>query len=359
MRSLAIVVAGLFLAPLALLAQEGGEEKKEDEKPPPEFVLESTYETRMKASPRNRAPERESLILPHPNAINIFPEPVVLDAGQAVPYRSNCDLVVWQLAPMTDKRAEYLRERPKLLAEPSKLAVITWCEKNKLALCAEFELRRLLASDWSKNRQGYRSAQKRWLKHADKRSSPYVFPLPVKTACTAFPDKTGHHRNKHGAAYAFDLVIMKGRKMHGGSGRSNGDYYIWGAEIVAQADGFVVLVEDRHADGGAGTVGRPDRANHILVEYGGGIAGFYGHIQKGSAKVKKGQRVDGGDTLALAGNSGASGVPHVHFTLVDRGGFSLKGRFRYETRRGGRWKLVDGEDLKEGATVRNPPGTFE
>jgi len=146
--------------------------------------------------------------------------------------------------------------------------------------------------------------------------------------------------------------MRKGRSRTGTGGR-NSDYFSWGQPIIAQADGMVVSANDEFRDVPPGQRGAFNEANGIVVDYGGGVQALYGHIQRGSAKVKAGDRVKRGDTLALVGNSGASGAPHLHFTMTDPMGISMQGRFNYKvTRDGRRWKTVYGKDLVEGTTVR-------
>jgi len=92
----------------------------------------------------------------------------------------------------------------------------------------------------------------------------------------------------------------------------------------------------------------------VTLDCGGGINAFYGHIRKGSAAVKAGQRVRKGDLLARVGNSGASAMPHLHFSFTDFSAFSVPGRWRYEQRMGKSWRLRDGVDLRPKATIRPP-----
>jgi murein DD-endopeptidase MepM/ murein hydrolase activator NlpD len=124
--------------------------------------------------------------------------------------------------------------------------------------------------------------------------------------------------------------------------------------VIAQADGIVLRAEDKHPDAPPGRAGGFDYANTVVVDYGGGIVGVYGHLKQGSAVVKAGDRVKAGQVLAQVGNSGASVAPHLHFTLTDQASFSLKGRFIYEIDHAGKWQLVDGKNLEEGSSVRNP-----
>jgi hypothetical protein len=327
----------------------------EAEVKPWRFVGELTYEERVAASPRNTRSDRELLALPFPHASNILPEPVILNAGALAIDSPGYDIdkVVWRTIPKTDAVEKYLQKKKEMPGAKA-MELVDWCEKNALPECAEYELRRMLQKFTSFQQAGYAPIKDRWLKHADKRQVEYSFPLPLKGEWHVVPDKTGHHRMKAGAAYAFDMVLMQNGSMFKTHPSKLENYYAWGQPIIAQADGIVSQVVDDKPDVAAGQVGGFEDSNYVTVDYGGGIVGLYAHTQKGSAKVKAGDRVKAGQELARVGNSGASGFPHLHFTLYDHGTCSIKGRFRVEVQRGTKWELVDGENLKEGATVRNP-----
>ena len=53
--------------------------------------------------------------------------------------------------------------------------------------------------------------------------------------------------------------------------------------------------------------------NYLLIEHTNGIRSFYGHNSK--LKVKDGQRVKKGQTVALVGTTGMSTGPHLHFEV--------------------------------------------
>jgi len=57
--------------------------------------------------------------------------------------------------------------------------------------------------------------------------------------------------------------------------------------------------------------------NYVIIDIGGGRYAFYAHLQPGSLRVKKGDRVRRGQVVGLVGNSGNSTEPHLHFHLAD------------------------------------------
>ena len=111
-----------------------------------------------------------------------------------------------------------------------------------------------------------------------------------------------------------------------GPQNQNRSYYAYGAEVIAVADGIVTETRDNIPE----NVPDPsERAvpitldtiggNHIILNIGDGRFATYLHLQPGSLRVKPGQRVRRGETLALLGNSGNSSQPHLHFQITDAG----------------------------------------
>lgn len=324
-----------------------------DRRPAAPYASASTFAERIKTSKRNVALKVDSLVFPHTDARNILPGPTSRPAG-AMPIRyPDADRVVWGIVPWSPKHAEYLARRAKDLSEKRPERLIGWCRKNRLPVCAEYELRLLLRKIWDFKKPQYQTYRKVWYPMAGKRQTQYAFALPVTGEWYVVPDRTGHHRIKHGAAFAHDLVIRKRGRSYSGRGKRLEDHYAWGQPIVAQADGIVPAANDKAPDMPPGQSGGFNNANYVAVYYGAGIQGFYGHIQQKSLKVKAGQRVKKGQTLALVGNSGASGLPHLHFTMTDMSSFSVKGRFTYEVRRGTKWLQVNARDLPPNQTIRS------
>jgi len=135
--------------------------------------------------------------------------------------------------------------------------------------------------------------------------------------------------------YAIDWVRLgdSGKTYHDDRGK-NRNYYSYGAEVLAVADGVVVEVKDGipenipPADSKDGTPPEVKLAvdmtmetvggNHVNVDLGGGVYAIYAHLQPGSIRVKLGDGVTPGQVIALLGNSGHAGEPHLHFQLMDR-----------------------------------------
>lgn len=125
--------------------------------------------------------------------------------------------------------------------------------------------------------------------------------------------------------FAIDWVKLgpDGRLYHGAPD-TNANYYGYGAEVLAVADGVVTEIKDGIPQN-AGNNPKPVVAitletiagNHLILDLGGGRFAVYAHLQPGSFKVKLGERVKTGQVLAKLGNTGHSDAPHLHFQVVD------------------------------------------
>jgi N-acyl-D-aspartate/D-glutamate deacylase/murein DD-endopeptidase MepM/ murein hydrolase activator NlpD len=109
-----------------------------------------------------------------------------------------------------------------------------------------------------------------------------------------------------------------------GDPKDNRNYYAYGEEILAVADGVVTAIKDGLPENVPGPTSRAipitletAGGNYVIVDLGQGRYAFYAHAQPGSIKVRVGQKVRRGDILALVGNSGNSTEPHLHFHVAD------------------------------------------
>ena len=102
----------------------------------------------------------------------------------------------------------------------------------------------------------------------------------------------------------------------------NKNYYAYGVDALAVADGVVTEVKDGIPQNIPGedsravpinleTVG----GNHVIIDIGNGFFAFYAHLQPGSLLVKLGDKVHHGQVIGLVGNSGNSTEPHLHFHI--------------------------------------------
>ncbi|HHV98889.1 MAG TPA: M23 family metallopeptidase [Clostridiaceae bacterium] len=141
---------------------------------------------------------------------------------------------------------------------------------------------------------------------------------------------TSHSWGIQTQRYAYDFLILD-EEGHSFSGnRTNPEnYYCYGKEILAPADGEVVEVKDKYPDSvilGNGQVdcaAKDIRGNYILIRHADKEYGLLAHLKPGSIRVKPGDIVKRGQHIADCGNSGYTSEPHLHFHVQDGRSFFI------------------------------------
>jgi murein DD-endopeptidase MepM/ murein hydrolase activator NlpD len=174
--------------------------------------------------------------------------------------------------------------------------------------------------------------------------SPNAYRLPM--AGTAYvgaaPSLHSHHRWAVNQEFALDLVALGGDgRTHQGTGARLDDYYGYGREVLAVADGVVVDAaggadesHDRLRQPGESlqdferrTVAAQNEllakslkaplGNYVILRHAGGEHSHYAHLKAGSVRLKPGDAVKAGQAIGRLGHSGNSTEPHLHFQLTD------------------------------------------
>jgi hypothetical protein len=115
--------------------------------------------------------------------------------------------------------------------------------------------------------------------------------------------------------YATDIVKVKDDKPVWFPVK-NEDYAIFSENIYSPLDGSVVKVVDGIPDNEPWSGNYPyNTGNTVVVKKEDGYL-LLGHLKKGSIAVKEGDRVQAGDLIASAGNSGWTERPHLHMQLI-------------------------------------------
>jgi len=168
-------------------------------------------------------------------------------------------------------------------------------------------------------------------------NKPFVIGAPLRgrwIAVNGLSNDTGHRRTiiaidgeaRIPQRFATDWVKLgdDGLIARDGDLSQNANYYTYGAEALAVADGVVADVKDGIPENVPQTKARAVPitletigGNYVLLNIGDGRFAFYAHLQPQSLKVKVGDKVKLGQTLGLVGNSGNSDLPHLHFHIVN------------------------------------------
>jgi hypothetical protein len=150
---------------------------------------------------------------------------------------------------------------------------------------------------------------------------------PVLVAWGGPTELQNHHASTPSQRHALDLLAWANGATSREGGMENGDYLIWGSDVLAPAAGTVVArVSDEPdvppfaAQTAAPAAATPAVAtaeanplgNHVVVEIAPGTYVIVAHLQHASIELNVGDRVSAGDRLGLVGNSGNSSEPHIH-----------------------------------------------
>ena len=99
------------------------------------------------------------------------------------------------------------------------------------------------------------------------------------------------------------------------------NYYCYGREVLAPADGVVVDVRTDCNDSIIMGGGKTDplikdiRGNYIVIQHAENEYSCLAHLKPDSISVKIGEHVKRKQKIALCGNSGNTSEPHLHFQV--------------------------------------------
>ena len=125
------------------------------------------------------------------------------------------------------------------------------------------------------------------------------------------------HRDTPNQKFAFDFLgADENGETRKGKDNTNEDYFAFGREILAPADGVVTDVINGVRDNSPGSM-NPYSAlgNAVFIQHRQNEVSVLAHFKKDSIRVKVGDRVKSGQVIGLCGNSGNSSAPHIHYHL--------------------------------------------
>ena len=126
--------------------------------------------------------------------------------------------------------------------------------------------------------------------------------------------------------FALDLVKVRHDRIFDGDGKKVEQYYGFGENVLAVADGTVVSVHDGMSDQTPFVLMTPKSksdygGNNVMLEIAPNVFAWYAHLRQGSIAVKVGDAVKAGAPIGKLGNTGPSEGPHLHLGLLDKPDF--------------------------------------
>ena len=167
----------------------------------------------------------------------------------------------------------------------------------------------------------------------------FILPLKEKLLVYDGHDLNSHHRrfdyefepikqlgfSANFMRYAYDFAIVNNEnKQFTGKGENNQDWFGFGKEVIAVADGEVIAIETLQKDDKTFDIPSLKNnplalyGNYVVIKHSNNVLSMYAHLKnKSSEHLKLGSKVKQGQMIGLIGTSGSSFFPHLHFEVRD------------------------------------------
>ncbi|KAB8135779.1 M23 family metallopeptidase [Gracilibacillus oryzae] len=135
-----------------------------------------------------------------------------------------------------------------------------------------------------------------------------------------------YHYAYEAQRYAYDLVIKIDEQSYQGNPGNVKNYHAFGKDLIAPADGQVIMVINDKKDHQIGDTDENQPAgNCVVIAHDKNEYSMIAHMKQGSIIVNEGDVVKQGQMIGKCGNSGNTSEPHIHFQVMDHPNF-LEGK---------------------------------
>lgn len=165
----------------------------------------------------------------------------------------------------------------------------------------------------------------------------FILPMKEKLLVYDGHDFNSHHRRfdyefepikqlgfeSNFMRYAYDFAVLNTEnKQHTATGKNNTDWFGFGKEIVAVADGEIIALETQQLDNKKFDIPALKNnplalyGNYVVIKHSNNLLSMYAHLQnKSSADLQVGNKIKKGQKIGQIGTSGSSFFPHLHFEV--------------------------------------------
>ncbi len=193
------------------------------------------------------------------------------------------------------------------------------------------------------------------------------FNLPLKSRLLIYDghDLNSHHRRfnyefapihqlgftGNFMRYAYDFVVLNTEnKQFANKGENDTDWFGFGNDVLAVADGEIVTVETNQKDNKQFDIpALKDNplalyGNYVVIKHNDNVYSMYGHLKnQSSVAFKIGDKIKKGQKIGSIGTSGSSFFPHLHFEVRNNINHDAEGVPSYFTN----FNLILGSEIKE------------
>ncbi len=165
----------------------------------------------------------------------------------------------------------------------------------------------------------------------------FILPMKEKLLVYDGHDFNSHHRRfdyefepikqlgfeSNFMRYAYDFAVLNTEnKQHSSTGENNTDWFGFGKEVVAVADGEIIALETQQLDNKKFDIPALKNnplalyGNYVVIKHSNNLLSMYAHLQnKSSADLQVGNKIKKGQKIGQIGTSGSSFFPHLHFEV--------------------------------------------
>lgn len=123
--------------------------------------------------------------------------------------------------------------------------------------------------------------------------------------------------------YAYDFAVLNPEgKQYINKGENNTDWFGFGTDVLAVADGEIVAIETNKKDDKTfdipALISNPLAlyGNYVVIKHSENVYSMYGHLKNQSATAfKVGDKIKKGQQIGAIGTSGSAFFPHLHFEI--------------------------------------------